>query len=91
MGALRQKVDRLLSGKLSYRRDDLTATAGDATITLASWPQGLMIFKNGSLMSMAGYSVTGLIVSLSIPLSGGDLISVGYWSNGTPGASTLSP
>lgn len=81
------------SSGLHYRRDDLTASIGDDTITLdqAPYEDALAIHKDGALMPLADYSVdSGNDITLASPCTGGEVFSVAYWSTEAAGASTIS-
>lgn len=77
---------------LHYRRDDLTAAAGDNLITLDQEPyeDSLEIFKDGVLSMLADYSRTGTEVDLASAAAGGEVFSVRYWSELVAAASTIS-
>ena len=67
---------------LHCRRDDLTAAAGDDTIVLRAEPyqDSLLVFNDGAIMPEADYAKSDLELTLDTPASGGEVLTVQYWT-----------
>lgn len=86
---------RTIPDALHYRRDDLLAAANDGRIVLAAAPYQatLTVYVDGVMIPVADYTQESLTsYLLDTPLTGGELVTVTYWTTTTgPGATALTP